>query len=147
MKEAGKETRSQHSKLTYNCGLWIYASNHVCPNKYKAVALSCCVLLPPTAQSTASAIGAPGIQRFKKSKIQEQYLSPLPTHSVFWSLKFCVLKFEVYGVPQVESGRNQLFVLRHMENNSQKLISDSKGSYCCAHPGFTLVGILYITLS
>lgn len=94
----------------------------------------------------------PRIQRCRKSKTLEWCLFPSPTHSVFWSLKFWVLKFEVYGLPRVEWGRSQLFALWHVGNNGQNFIALNhlwfRGNCCGAHSGFTLVGIsLHYTIA
>lgn len=96
MKEAEKETRSQHSKLTYHCGLWIYASNHVCPNKYKAVAFSSCVLLPPTAQSTASAYWCS--RNSEIQEIKDTRTIPPPLAHPQCVLKSEVLCFEIWSL-------------------------------------------------
>lgn len=59
-------------------------------------------------------------------EVKDIRVLPLPFAHPQCLLKFCVLKFEVYGMPQVGSGRNQLFALQHMKNNSQKSLSDLK---------------------
>lgn len=89
--------------IPYTRGSWSWASN-VCLNKYKATDFSSCVLPPPNAHSTASAIGAAGIQRGRKSRTLGRRSSPCPPNVCFevWSFVFWNLKF--MGCPKWNKG-------------------------------------------
>lgn len=75
-----------------------------------------------------------GCGHSRNSEMQETKdirVLPLPFAHPQCLLKFCVLKCEVYGMPQVGSGGNQLFALQPMQTTARSLFPIQRQTLLC----------------